>query len=220
MRPLRVTAHLAQPAVLRVPPVLDGLLLAGVAQVACRDLPAGIMALEEADALPLPLARVEAGGDWWWAASQATLHGAEAMSYAHRRHAGHIAELLQGVRNIDSGAGPDKSLRVPLYSRVEMTEVSWTCIGDPEAIALALTYIDGIGARRTHGWGWIRRWEVADDPGGPDLDAYATDVRLRHLPVDALKQLPRGRVRQTFVPTRPPYHQVGRAVACWQSVAR
>ena len=219
MRPLQVTAVLAQPAVLKVPPVLDGLLLAGVAQLACRDLPGGIMPLEEADVLPLPLARVETPVGWWWAASQATLWGREAVSWAHRRHAGNLAELLDGVKTIDTGAGPDKSLRVPLYARVEMMQVTWTCIGDPDAVAAALSYIDGIGARRTHGWGWVRQWMVDDDPKQLQLEDYATRPDLRHIPIGALDTLPKGRVRLSQVPLRPPYHHIGAAVPCWQQVS-
>lgn len=216
MRPLRVIAELAQPAVLKQPPVLDGILLAGVAQIASSGLPGGIMDLAEADALPLPLARVETPHGWWWAASQASLEGPEAVSWAHRRHAGHLAELLPGVDRIDAGGGPDKSLRQPLYYRVLMTRIEWTCIGDADAIGLALSYITGIGHRRTHGWGWVRRWSVEADPDGPTLADYATNVRLRHIPVEAVSGPPRGRVALRMVPLTPPYHQFGRAVSCWQ----
>ncbi len=216
MIPLLVIAELAQPAILKQPPMLDGILLAGVAQLASAELPSGIMDLAEADRLPLPLARVETPDGWWWAASQASLVGPEGVAWAHRRHAGHLGELLPGVKLIDTGGGPDKSLRQPLYYRVEMTRLAWTCIGDPEQVGRALSYIGGIGHRRAHGWGWVRQWTVQPDPDGPTLKDYEQNVRLRHIPVTAMPTPPRGRVALRMVPTRPPYHRFGEAVQCWQ----
>lgn len=213
MTPLRVTAILASPAILREPPLLDGLLLAGEATRVASERP---LPMEEADALPLPLARVEVGGQWWWAASQVPLSGPEALAHASRRPGIDLHERLTTKGSLNVVSGPDKMLRVPLYYRPGMLRLSWTCIGDASGVARSLSRITGVGHRRTHGWGWVRHWEVVPDLDGPVLEDYATDLSLRHLPVDLVDGLPSGRTMRRRLPLTPPYWHAARAVDCWQ----
>ena len=206
--PLRVTARLSHSGVLRDHPVLDGLLLAGEA---ARLDPAS---MDEADALPLPLARVETAHGWWWAASQATLRGVEAGAYGNRRPPIRLAEMLIADRTMSTVTGPDKMLRQPLSYRPEMLEMTFTCIGSAPEIARALSYVGGVGHRRAHGWGWISGWTVEADPEGPTLSDYATDLRLRHLPAPVARLVPGARAMTKDIPLTPPYWQRPRAVRC------
>ena len=216
MTPLRVVAHLASPAILREPPVLDGLLLAGEAARIAAERP---LSVEEADALPLPLARVETEHGWWWAASQVHLSGSEALAHASRRPGVELHERLTSGRSLNVVSGPDKMLRSPLYYRTGMLRLEWTCIGDATGVARALSRVCGVGHRRTHGWGWVRRWVVSQDPSGPALADYGTDLAIRHLPVEAVTGLPAGRVMRRRLPLTPPYWQAARSVDCWQAGA-
>lgn len=216
MTPLRVVAHLASPAILRDPPLLDGLLLAGEAARVAAERP---LSLAEAEALPLPLARVETSNGWWWAASQASLSGPESLAHASRRPGIDLHSRLTRGRSLNVVSGPDKMLRVPLYYRPGMLRITWSCVGDLAGVARALSRVGGVGHRRTHGWGWVRRWEVEEDSDGPDFESYATDISVRHLPVDAVGGLPDGRVVRRRLPLTPPYWQGARAVDCWQAGA-
>ena len=65
----------------------------------------------------------------------------------------------------------------------------------------------------THGWGQVARWEVTE--GGPGPGAYATDVRLRHLPVSCAPRVPD--LEATSVAPkrlRPPYWGRMNTVEC------
>lgn len=220
-QPLRVTAWLAHPGVLRDAPMLDGLLLAGEAARVSADVPGGVLPLDATDALPLPLARVEVPGvGWWWAASAAHLHGPERGAYGNRRPPLHLAERLTAERSLNVVSGPDKMLRQPLPYRPAMLRLEFTCIGDPAGVGAALAFVGGVGHRRTHGWGWILRWEVEADPDGPRLADYATDIRLRHLPMQTARLPPPvagqrpARAVSRLIPLTPPYWHRPRAVPC------
>lgn len=180
MEPLTVTAHLHTPPVLGDAALLDGVLFGalGAAVGATRD-----DGWADAEALPaLPLARVEASdGAWWYAASQASLHGPERTHHGHRRVPALHYEQMLSERVTNFTTGPDKSLRVRIIYRPAMLAIRWTCIGDRAEIAHLLSYVGGVGARTTQGFGQVSRWRV--EPGGPALDVYRTDLRVRHLPM-------------------------------------
>lgn len=238
MTPVTVTAHLGQPAAIKHPPMLDALLYVGLhrrlQQLRPAEYPVPV-ADPRVFALPLPLARVERDGLWWWAASQATPTGPEAVRHEHRRPAVDAYAVYQGgdrIGKVDLAAGPDKGLRVPVYTRPGWLAPTWTCVVDPaqaelvadllgvpntppvDVLAALLDFVPSIGARTNAGHGAISGWSVT--PSGPPLEHYATDVALRHLPASLGLVLPsEGRVVRADLPLRPPYYG-GERVACLQ----
>lgn len=217
MTPLTITARLASPPVVTGPLLLDGILVAGMGSLLGSREPSGWAGAEEVYAAPLPLARVEAPSGWWYAASQATPHGPERMSYMHRRPPGMMALRWTSRASLNHASGPDKALRIPQYRRSAMLRIRWTCVGDRDGVARLLERVPSVGKYTAHGHGWVLRWEV--DTGGPPLEAYGRELDLRHLPVDQV--VPgAGRVTRRLIPLTPPYHQRARAVPCWQIVER
>lgn len=237
---LTLTAHLAQPAAINHPPMLDALLYVGLhIRLTAMDPERwpGPHPLPAVFELPLPLARVEHGGLWWWACSQATPEGPEAVRHEHRRPASDVYQERQQpdkrgrLGKVNIQAGPDKALRIPVFTRPGWMAPRWTCVtGDasPAMKALGLpadtnpvtlilhllSAVPSIGARTNRGHGAIDRWDVA--ASGPPLDAYANDLSLRHLPLLAAGDLPAGaRVARTSLPLRAPYYGPER-VECFQ----
>lgn len=211
MTPLTVTAELLSAPIADRPLYLDALLWAAVAERAGRSAPAGWAELP--DERDLPLARVETPHGWWWAASAVVPSGPEAVGHLNRVPLVEEAGRWTPARSLNQGAGPDKRIRRPYYSRPGMRVLSWTCVGDPAAVGSLLALVPAVGSLRGHGHGWVRRWEVAR--GGPELAAYATDVRLRHLPAELQVRLD-GAVARRQLPLRPPYHRRREAVPVWQ----
>ena len=215
MTPLVVVADLLSPPVVTGPLLLDGLLLAAIGErmgeregrwCAIEDV------LAEAE-VAMPLARVETRCGWWWAASQATPTGPEAVSHCHRRPM-FDAALEWGIPgSIGHKVWPDKALRKPQYRRLAMMRLRWTCVGDARGVGELLCRVPAIGPYRAHGHGWVRRWSVG--VGGPLVEDYASDLELRHLPMDLVETIP-PRVTRRRVPLRPPYWLRSEAVDVWQ----
>lgn len=210
MRPLTITATLRSPPVLAGPVLLDGLLYAATATELGAVAPGGWASREDVDAVDLPLARVETGGEWWYAASQAALHGPEERTHLHRRVSYEMLEQWTSDRVVTISAGPDKLLRRPVFSRTEMRALTFTCVGDPIRIGQLLERVPGIGRLTTHGHGWVDRWRIAE--GGPPLAAYARDLSLRHVPVSMVSSVPRVALSRRRLPLRPPYWERSRGV--------
>jgi hypothetical protein len=214
MIPLTITAHLSTPPVTDGRPILfDGILLGAVGEEMGRSSPAGWADAADVYAAPLPLARVETPHGWWYAASQFDPHGPEATSHLNRAPLTEGYSRWTSARSYNQAAGPDKRLRSVYYYRPGMLCASWTCVGDREQIAHLLHHITGIGRMIGHGHGWVRRWTV--EQSGPPLSAYGSDLALRHLPVDAVQDLP-PTVSARHLPLRPPYHRRSNGVRCWQ----
>lgn len=212
MIPLTVTAHLHAPPVVRDPILFDGVLMGGLGASMGASDPSGWVDPEIVYAAPLPLARVETQAGWWYAASQATPRGPEQTHHTHRRMPAEHYARWTGERGTTFTAGPDKSLRIRLFTRPAMLAIRWTCVGDPTEIARLLTHVPGVGNRTTHGWGQVARWEISE--GGPELAAYETDVQIRHLPVSTTPE-PDGWA--TIAPKRltPPYWRRDGTALCW-----
>lgn len=126
--------------------------------------------------LPLPLARCEHGQDWHWAATcswPVDGHGLlpDVQSWIsrvdHRALTDVVDESLQKV--IDDQRGRYRSHLMPLLVTTA-SAVSWTCIGDLEAIAGLLHPVRAIGKKRAHGQGHVLRWEVSP---AEDVDWWA-----------------------------------------------
>lgn len=241
MIPFTATAHLRQPAAANHPPMLDALLYVGLHRRLHSLDPArwpGPQPLEEVFTLPLPLAQVETAHGWWWAASQATPEGPEAVRHEHRRAPEDAYARFQRpddrgrLAKVDIKAGPDKALRIPVYTRPGWWTPTWAGVAaaapelvellglpadaDPLAmVRLLLRAVPSIGARTNAGHGAIDRWEVVE--GGPGLSAYRSDVTLRHLPVEVVEALPEGRqVVRKAVALRPPYYSRTGTTSCLQ----
>lgn len=213
MTPLVITAELASPPVVTGPLLLDALLYAAAGAALGMAHLSGWVAEEDVIAAGLPLARVETPHGWWWAASQATPIGPESVSHCHRRPMFEAALEWGITGSIGHKTWPDKALRKPQYRRLMMTRLRWTCAGEAQEIARLLCLVPGIGPYRTHGHGWVRRWGV--EAGGPPVEDYARDLDLRHLPMDAVADLP-SRVTRRRIPLTPPYWHRHRAVDVWQ----
>ena len=219
MKPLTVRARLLAPCAPGGPLMLDGILLAGLGAMFGAARPDGWAAPEAV------FGAAAAGGlglEWvgrGWAASGATPEGPEAVRHAHRRPAYAEVREWTAERSINHSAGPDKSLRIPLYTRPAWMDIRWTCVGDPGLVARLLAHVPGIGQRTTHGYGWVEQWDVAE--GGPALHEYSESLRLRHLPMEAVATealSAAGRVRRVDLPLTPPYHDRARGVPCWQAM--
>jgi hypothetical protein len=134
-----------------------------------------------------PLARVEgADGMWWWACSQLTPWGAEQRIHLHRRAPLPQIHKWTQARSVNLAVGGDKSLRLPHYTRPEMLDAVWTCIGEPTEIRALLNLIENVGKFAARGAGAVLDWTVEPDPEGPTLSAYASDPTLRHIPAGAV----------------------------------
>lgn len=211
---LTVEADLSSAAVVTGPLMLDGILhyAAGVVagggeQSEGEEFMRRVQAIQNR-----ALATVRRHPHAWYAASQATPVGPERRAHLHRRPP--ISELVRWTtaRSVTIGSGPDKALRVPYFTRTAMLRIRWTGYGDPEEVARLLCHVPSVGAKTTHGHGWVRRWTVTR--GGPPFLAYIDDVTLRHLPQAGWQGDVRvlGRVASKLLPLTPPYHERRRAV--------
>lgn len=212
MIPLTVTAVMGSAPLVKEPLRLDAVLYYAIGRRLGRDAPAGYADKADVDVVPLPLARVETPAGWWYAASQATPWGSEEPVYTHKRAPLQQALIWTSQKGVNIAAGADKSLRKRAYTRPEMSVITWTCVGDPVEVASLLELVPGLGAQVTQGYGWVREWHIA--PGGPSLEAYATDIELRHIPVTLLDRLPMGATTTRDLPLRPPYWSRDNLVTC------
>lgn len=219
MGPFTATAELATAPVVTGPLMLDGLLVFGIGAEMGASHPSGVVEPEQVFAQDLPLARVEGpDGLWWWAASQVTPWGREEQGHLHRRTMFDAAARWTSAKAINQAAGPDKMTRVPFYRRTEMMRLTWTGYGDVARVAALLQRLQSVGKLRTQGHGLVRSWSVSD--GGPPLEAYGTDVRLRHLPATAVRSVPaRAMLSQRLMPLRAPYYERNAIVPCVQVVS-
>lgn len=218
MRPLRVTMRLRTPPVLPYPMMLDALLVYG--QGARMGAAAGVLVpWEEVDAAGLPLARVEGPAGWWWACSQVTPHGEERPVRKNYRPTIEAQARWTSEKRVNVASGPDKALRTQHYARIGMLRMEWTCIGDRGEVEALLSWCACVGKLGTDGWGAIHRLEVVEDDTAPPLSAYASDVTIRHLPVEAVRGMPpeTAQVTRRSVPLRAPYYRTDLApVPCMQ----
>lgn len=212
--PLTVTAELLSAPILDRPVYLDGLLLAGLGELLGSGRADGWEDPERICSFDLPLDRVTTPYGWWWAASGVIPHGCQQVGHLNRVPLVEEAGRWTRQKSINQASGPDKRLRRPYYYRPEMLSLTWTCVGHPSGIAELLARVPAVGQVRGHGHGWIGRWRV--ERGGPALEAYGRDIRLRHLPAEMPFDRSVGAVTRRQLPLRPPYHRRAQAVPCWQ----
>lgn len=212
MRALTVRAHLSSPMIATHPLLLDGILYYGVGRLLGREAGGWVNPIN-VFAEPLPLSQVGPDGSWWWAASQAVPIGGERRAYMHRRTSLAVLSTWTKERSLNRSTGPDKSLRTPIHYRWRGRYVEWTCYGNASKVGVLLAQIPSIGAKVTHGWGRVERWEVSLK--GPELSEYRHNINLRHLPVSEGRPQG-GRYSRKSLPLRPPYHNRRAAVPVWQ----
>lgn len=216
MTPLRITAHLSRPPVMRNPIYLDAILLYGLGSSMGAAREDGLEDFAKVESQILPLAVVKTAAGWWYAASAVVPIGREVRRHLHRRPALDLLTRYTTAGRVEIGSGPDKSLRLPYFQRAQMRTLTWTCHGDRDRIAGLLCHVREIGAlSKMHGH--VEGWEIGADPVGPLLADYGRDLALRHLPAALTPDRPGdARVLRRALPLTPPYHQRGRSVECWQ----
>lgn len=123
--------------------------------------------------LDLPLARCTAPEDpdlWHWAATTAypenrpTDLPPEVHYWSGRvdhRAAEHLTPTLPAI--VSDRQGRYRARRMPLLVTI-CSSVTWTCIGDPDAITELLSDLPAIGKKRSHGEGQVTSWEITDLP--------------------------------------------------------
>lgn len=213
MKRLTIRAHLASPMIATHPLLFDGILYFGVGRLKGREQEGVWIDPKQVYKTPLPLAKVETHAGWWWAASQAMPIGGERSAFMHRRTSPAMLADWTNEKSLNRSTGPDKSLRTPIYYRWRGRFVEWTCVGEPLMVGVLLAQISSIGAKVTHGWGRIERWEVLFK--GPSLKEYRSNLYLRHLPVNLGPANDRRASRNTL-PLRPPYHNRRAALPVYQ----
>lgn len=213
--PITVEAFLVNPAVWTWPIYLDGLLFHAVGSILGLYAPSGWSGLEDVEAAAehLPFARIETEHGWWWAASQVAPTGPESTDYAHRRPMFDEALRWGCTGSIQHKTYPDKAIRRPKYLRSSMLRLTWYAVGDMLEVGRLLTRVPSVGSYATHGHGWVRRWAVRR--GGPSLQEYTFDLKLRHLPVTLVDHIP-DTVTRRRMPLRPPYWNRAAAIDVWQ----
>lgn len=212
MRPLRIVAELMSAPVVTGPILFDGILLAARGEIVGAEREDGWADPEQIRAMKLPLARIVTPHGWWYAASQATPQGPESTHHLHRRPPAELYLDWTTERSFSVGSGPDKALRIPMYRRIGMLALEWTCIGHPGKIRAMLAWVPAVGRTTAHGHGWVRSWRVEEIDRTPD---FRSDVRARHMPIGAVERPPPEATRRRL-PLRPPYHRRADAVEVWQ----
>ena len=189
---------------------LDGLIANRLVR---RDLPADThLDLIKTRILELPLARMEVGGDWVWAASTIAFEWTAPPSQAFATLAIRAHEIAPiQASGIMTNRAPDTKIdtargqyKAGTYAR----DRQWAaramafCIGDEEQIRDLMTGLDQIGPRRRLGAGVVTGVEVVQDERALDL------WRRRSLPVgaDGPGRLAEGAYRL------PPYDPANRTV--------
>lgn len=161
----------------------------------------------------LPLARIEAGNVWYYAASFAAWPAvtAEELTYWNKRV--DQAELprvdFDGRRGtIDIKSGRYKAFHMPLPIKTA-NEIRWWVKGDATEIISLLESITNIGKKKSQGWGNVSSWSV--EPTSEDFSSYRDGKPTRPIPItsDAVGGI-------MFCGYRPPYWHPARQGICLQ----
>lgn len=216
MIPLRVRAHVPQQVTLPSEGLmLDALLMAAVA---IRDrLPPPSVARSEYGSLPLleiPLARSECGRIYLCSQARPRLHEHETR-YKNRRFPVWEAARFTEMSRVDTGAGPQKSYRVPYATGFVVGGViEWHAVGDLDGVRELLALITHVGRHRSVGQGVVERWEVELAPSTWDGYPVVRDgAPLRPLPW-AWPGVRPERCTIAYEALTPPYWDHGRRVQC------
>ncbi|HHW15372.1 MAG TPA: hypothetical protein GXX28_10650 [Firmicutes bacterium] len=190
MRPLRVTAHLADGRVASVDGrlALDSMLAYSwmlehypdqvSTNYAATDR---MIEVDLSDALE----KRGEGDDWFWACSLGICdQRREAIEYMHKRIDQQAAERYVdfGKRRgrIVTGGGPYKTWRMPIVVRLTRS-ITWYCVGDETGIRRLLAPLTHIGKHRASGYGQVAEWAV--EPWPEDWSVYGpAGILMRAIP--------------------------------------
>lgn len=176
MIPLRVTATMATGIAHSLPwgIALDGILAAAIWQdLKPENNCTPALDVDDPPDLDLPLARcTPATGPWHWAATCSWPDPAPTHPDVHywtsrvdHRHLEHLTPALPKV--ISDRQGRWKAHRMPLIT-YPCRSLTWTAVGDPDAVRTLLNHIPAIGKKRSQGEGQVLAWDVAP----ADLDEF------------------------------------------------
>ncbi len=200
MEPLKITAHPRCGVITHPNMPIDGILLYAAmamhygSQVVTTPGAANKAAGGRFD---LPLAVVNEGPQWYYAASFAVWPSAVAdgRDYWNKRADQQYTDIVDFGRRrgvINNAAGDYKSYHMPVYYRHAL-EVSWYVVGDRDEIRRLLATMTHIGKKSSQGWGRVNEWRV--EPWGEDWSTWRDGRLMRAIP-DAAGQ------RHGY---RPPY---------------
>lgn len=183
MKPIQVTAIMRRELEWERPVALDGLLAGRVALLRGMHPP---RTLAEVEPIEIPI-QLEPGGRFHLASAACAgelLYTRE--QYIHKRAPHEWYAWLCGpkVKRCNVAQEPDKSWRICKVG-YRYDRVTWWAIGDALAVKELLLGITRLGARRRHGCGEVKGWDVAECttwPGFPVLDIDGSP--LRNLPLD------------------------------------
>lgn len=216
MKPLRITAKLAEGIVLRAPLMLDGILAWVVCARERRLSPLPGDAIEPVD-IPIEL---EPGGRFHLCSQG--LHEVEASSLRYKNRRAPWVEYARfgtsKIKRVDIAAGANKSYRVP-YSLDLLRDdrIVWYCIGDPDGIRDLLRDVHYLGRHRGAGKGRLdlhgQPWRVEEcetwGDGFPVVDANGKAMRALPLDWPGLVES-----RQSFRNVTFPYWDKTREALC------
>jgi CRISPR type IV-associated protein Csf3 len=158
--------------------------------------------LVEAD---LPLKRLGAENDWFWACSFCDVEWQEAeISYWHKRNT--IYEQTRWLKTsagkVDVGKGPTKAYRMPLYRLHANAQLKWYAVGDAEKIKKLLLHVSTIGKKRGQGNGGVVDWQIetAEDDWSVEKDGRL----MRAIPMSFFQKSIRTFEKGAYG-LRPPY---------------
>jgi hypothetical protein len=205
--PLIVTATMLDPVEFTFPIMLDGLLARVVADRLRSPRPTST---EECRRFDIPI-ELEPGGRFHLA-SEAHHDPAvfSRIEHIHKRAPVHELMVLGGekIRRVDIKSGPDKGWRVPRSGEM-FREIYWWCVGDALLIEDLLLGVTRIGARRRHGCGTVREWNVSPCEPWEGFPVLRDGRPLRPLPLDYPETSPS--CRRAFRNLTYPYFMKERA---------
>lgn len=217
MKNLKITAHLASSlaAYDDFSPSLDSLL--EWLWLDARGLAQPNPDSESLIEAPIPLAKGEVSGEWYWQVSSPVyqIEAEETSRFRKRWDPELFGHINWGKRKarIDTSQGPEKNYDLPLYLR-STSAIAWYAVGDADGVRELLAGCRGIGKKRSQGWGQITRWQVEEIEHDWHLWGPGNQL-MRPMPVRLMTQaLLQQRIDGSFLlhwGWRPPgWHQANR----------
>lgn len=168
MRPLKITARLVNGFVASDPwsPSIDGIIAAAVMRERLGEdyVYSGARPSQMQPVEGLPLARVEHGDLWWYAASFPIYEvvAREHFNFHRRFDDRYAVDMLPHVKKVGISAGSYKNCRLR-ETRMITREIVWHVIGDAAEIRRLLGSISAVGGSRGRGRGEVAEWSVTDE---------------------------------------------------------
>ena len=214
MVPLKITAEIETPISIQQYLPLDGLLMA----IRAKEMRLPPPEIEQHFDIQIPVLRNERGFYHASFGRGIEIKGGADQSWRRRRFPLREAALIatDKVGKIPVNMGPQKSVNIPLYTRI-IPKIEWWCVGDLQGVSDLLAHCLSLGRERNHGFGSVASWnvvEVEDDyslfyPSNDPTVAIPSRTLPRDLPELAGKIFDIG-----YFCLQPPYFQVHRQEMC------